>query len=89
MMDSNECAGGSMADLLVCGIEERLVKALEREATAHGRHAEAELRAILEEALQKLENRQFIKLLMSMPDVGEDADFERLDDTGEAQVVFD
>lgn len=78
-----------MADLLVRGINERLVKVLEREAAAHGRNAETELMAILEEALQKLENRQFIKLLMSMPDVGEDADFERVDDTDEAPVVFD
>ena len=78
-----------MADLLVRGIDERLVKALEREASAHGRNAEAELLAILQDALHKLENRQFIKLLMSMPDVGEDSDFERVDDTGEAPVVFD
>jgi plasmid stability protein len=81
--------GGYMADLLARGVDERLVKALEREAAVNGRSAEAEHLAILEDALQRLENRQFIKLLMSMPDVGEDADFERIDDTGEAPVVFD
>jgi plasmid stability protein len=78
-----------MADLWVRGLDEKLVKALQREAEVHGRSAEAEHRAILEDALQRLENRQFIRLLMSMPDVGEDADFERIDDTGEAPVVFD
>ncbi|MEW6345505.1 MAG: DNA-binding protein [Paraburkholderia sp.] len=78
-----------MADLLVRGVDERLIKALEREAAAHGRSAEAEHLAIIEDALHRLENRQFIRLLMSMPDVGEDADFERIDDTGEAPVVFD
>ncbi|SDH36409.1 FitA-like ribbon-helix-helix domain-containing protein [Paraburkholderia phenazinium] len=78
-----------MADLLARGVDERLVKALEREAAVNGRSAGAEHLAILEDALQRLENRQFIKLLMSMPDVGEDADFERIDDTGEAPVVFD
>jgi plasmid stability protein len=81
--------GGDMADLLVRGVDERLIKALEREAAAHGRSAEAEHLAIIEDALHRLENRQFIRLLMSMPDVGEDADFERIDDTGEAPVVFD
>jgi plasmid stability protein len=70
-------------------MDERLVRALEREAAAHGRSVEAEHLAILEDALHRVENRQFIKLLMSMPDVGEDADFERVDDVGEAPVVFD
>jgi plasmid stability protein len=78
-----------VADLWVHGLDEKLVRALQREAAAHGRSAEAEHRAILEDALQRLENRQFIRLLMSMPDVGEDADFERIDDSGEAPVVFD
>jgi plasmid stability protein len=78
-----------MADLFVRGMDERLVRALEREAAAHGRSVEAEHLAILEDALHRVENRQFIKLLMSMPDVGEDADFERVDDVGEAPVVFD
>jgi len=81
--------GDGTADLFVRGVDEKLVKALQREAAAHGRSAEAEHLAILSDALLRLENGQFINLLMSMPDVGEDAHFERIDDSGEAPVVFD
>jgi plasmid stability protein len=35
-----------MADLWVRGLDEELVKALQREAAAHGRSTEAELQAI-------------------------------------------
>lgn len=40
-----------MADLLVRGVDEELVKALKKRAGAHGRSAEAEHRAILAAAL--------------------------------------
>jgi plasmid stability protein len=81
--------GDDTADLFVRGVDEKWVKALQREAAAYGRSAEAEHLAILPDALLRLENRQFIKWLMSMTDVGEDADFERIDGSGEAPVVFD
>jgi hypothetical protein len=50
---------------------------------------EEEQRAILEEALQKVYNRQFVRALMGIPHVGEDSDFERVNDRREAPVVFD
>jgi plasmid stability protein len=66
---------GSVAELLVRDLEEELVRALQVRAAKHGRSAEAEHRAILEAALMPA--RDFKAFLLSMPNVGEDADFER------------
>ncbi|WCM18064.1 DNA-binding protein [Paraburkholderia bryophila] len=78
-----------MANLWVRGIDGTLFDTLVREAEENGRSVEDEHRVILEEALQKVYNRQFIRALMSMPNVGEDSDFERVNDRREAPVVFD
>jgi plasmid stability protein len=77
-----------MADLLVRGVDEGLVLALKRRAGAHGRSAEAEHRAILAAALMSPPRRNLAELLGSMPDVGQDADFERQDDTAAPADVF-
>jgi len=66
-----------MADLLVRGLDEALVKALKERAGAHGRSAEAEHREILAAALGRPAKRSLAQILASMPDVGIDADFER------------
>jgi plasmid stability protein len=68
-----------MADLLVRGVDEALVRALKARAGAHGRSAEAEHRAILAAALAGPRRRSFAEVLASMPDVGLDADFERVE----------
>lgn len=78
-----------MADLLVRGIDEALVRALEEQAVAHGRRAEAEHRAILAAALARPRKRSFAEVLASMPNVGMDADFERVRSVREASTVFD
>ena len=58
-----------------------VVTALQRRAAANGRSAEAEHREILREALLiDAEADAFKKWLLAMPDVGDDADFERNDD---------
>ncbi len=77
-----------MADLLVRGVEDGLVQALKKRAGAHGRSAEAEHRAILATALLAPPRRNLAELLGSMPEVGLDADFERVDDTAEPADVF-
>jgi plasmid stability protein len=77
-----------MASLLVRGINEALVQRLREQAAAHGRSAEAEHREILARALSGTRRRSFAEVLMSMPDVGRDADFERVDDSCEASHVF-
>ncbi|RKP46084.1 FitA-like ribbon-helix-helix domain-containing protein [Trinickia fusca] len=76
-----------MANLLVRNVDESLVQNLREQAASHGRSAEAEHREILAKALRRPKRMSFAEVLMSMPDVGEDADFGRQDD-GEAPNVF-
>ncbi|HVE07530.1 MAG TPA: Arc family DNA-binding protein [Paraburkholderia sp.] len=80
-----------MPNLLVRGLEEALVQSLRERAAAHGRSVEAEHREILAQALRQPKKLSFTELLLKMPDVGEDADFERVnnDDIGEDKDVFD
>ena len=75
-----------MADLLVRGVEEALVRALKKRAGEHGRSAEAEHRAILAAALLSPPRRKLANLLAAMPDVGRDDDFAR-QSGGEASTV--
>ena len=78
-----------MADLLVRGVDEEIVRALKERAGAHGRSAEAEHREILAAALARPPRRSFAEVLASMPDVGADADFERVESAKKAPNVFD
>jgi antitoxin FitA len=78
-----------MADLLVRGVDDEIVRALKERAGAHGRSAEAEHREILAEALLRPRKRSFADVLASMPNVGTDADFERVQSAEEAPRVFD
>lgn len=78
-----------MADLLVRGVDEDIVRALKERAGAHGRSAEAEHREILAAALTRPRRRSFAEVLGSMPEVGVDSDFQRVDSAGAAPRVFD
>jgi antitoxin FitA len=78
-----------MADLLVRGVDESVVRALKERAGAHGRSAEAEHREILAAALMRPRRRTFAQVLAAMPNVGVDADFERRNAATEAARVFD
>jgi plasmid stability protein len=78
-----------MVSLLVRGLDNGLVAALKARAAAHGRSAEAEHREILAAALTLSRKRNFAEVLASMPDVGTDADFARVDQAGETPTVFD
>jgi len=77
-----------VANLVVRNLDEDIVRALKQRAAEHGRSAEAEHRAILEAALIKTRRRSLAEVLASMPDVGCDEDFERIDEQG-ARRVFD
>jgi plasmid stability protein len=77
-----------MADLLVRGVDEALVRALKKRAGAHGRSQEAEHRAILAAALLSPARRNLAELLAAMPDVGSDEDFRRSPDPAEAADVL-
>ena len=78
-----------MPDLLVRGVDEEIVRALKERAVAHGRSAEAEHREILVAALVHPRKRSFAEVLASIPDVGVDADFERVQSGSDAPHVFD
>lgn len=67
-----------MGSLIVRNLDDATIAALKSRAARHGRSAEAEHRAILEEALQRPRRRTFAEVLRRMPDVGADADFERM-----------
>jgi plasmid stability protein len=70
--------------LIVRNLEEDIVRELKLRAARHGRSAEAEHREILREVLTSgKERRRSVKeVLLAMPAVGEDSDFERLPDRG-------
>jgi len=71
-----------MAQLTVRKLDASLVRALKERAARHGRSAEAEHRLILEEALTRDGARtSFKEFIHFMPDVGDDADFARLEGT--------
>ena len=62
-------------NLVVRNIEPAVAQALKEAAAAHGRSAEVEHREILRAALCRPARRSFKEVLASMPDVGEDEDF--------------
>lgn len=78
-----------MKNLLVRGVDEAVVRALKEQAREHGHSAEAEHRAILEAALARPRKRTFADVLASMPNVGVDADFERVRAPTDAPRIFD
>jgi len=72
-----------MAQLIVRNLPESVVRALKLRAAERGHSAEAEHREILREALLPSKKGRTLKdALSSMPDVGEDTDFERVRDLG-------
>ncbi len=75
-----------MANLIVRNIDNEIVRALKARADNKGISAEAEHRKILESVLIKPKKKSFVEVLLSVPDVGVDADFERLQDDGTDDV---
>ena len=72
-----------MGQLIVRNLDDQLVRALKVRAAQRRRSAEAEHREILREALAPRGTARTLKdLLLDMPAVGEDADFERPRDLG-------
>ena len=63
-------------NLVVRNLGEDIALALEQLAASHGRSAEAEHREILKSALQEPMGRSVALIFWSMPNVGEDADFD-------------
>ena len=71
-------SGDSMSQLIVRNLEPEVAQALRRRAAEHGRSAEAKHPEILRGALLiDVKADAFKAWLLSMANVGEDADFER------------
>ena len=62
-------------NLVVRNVDEDVALALKKLAASHGRSAEAEHREILRTVLQRPKRRSVAEVLSSMPNVGEDTDF--------------
>ena len=62
-------------NLIVRNVGEDVALALKQLAALHGRSAEAEHREILNSALQRPKRRSVADVFSSMPNVGEDSDF--------------
>lgn len=69
-----------MATLIVRNVDEAIVKALKQRASRHGVSAEAEHRKIPEQVLLQPVKKSFAEVLRSIPSVGNDSDFEQVQD---------
>ena len=77
-----------MANLIVRNLDQRIVDALKLRAARHGRSAEAEHRILLESLLVLPQGKSFTEALATMPNVGQDEDFERIEDGPGNEHVF-
>ncbi len=77
-----------MANLVVRNLDQRVVDALKQRAAKRGRSAEAEHRALLEKSLLGPKQKSFAEALKAMPNVGQDEDFERVEDDAGSKDVF-
>ena len=77
-----------MPDLIVRKLEPEIIEALRQRAARNGRSAEMEHRAILREVLFVLKKRSFAEILATMPDVGQDSDFTRIQTPQQVADVF-
>jgi len=69
-----------MAQLVVRNLPDDLVRELKRRAAKHRRSAEQEHREILQAALRGPRRRSLAEVLASIPNVGRDDDFARIQD---------
>ena len=77
-----------MSNLIVRKLEPEIIEALKQRAARNGRSAEMEHRAILREVLLVLKKRSLAEVLAAMPNVGTDADFERIQGKQQVADVF-
>ena len=75
-----------MANLMVSNIDEQIVKALKAKAIRSGHSVEAEHRLILSKVLLMPKKKSFAEVLATMPNVGSDVDFERLQEPEDLDV---
>lgn len=86
-MDGTVKGAKTMSSLIVRNVDKAIMQSLKERAARHGRSMEAEHRAILAEVLLAPRRRSLAQVLASMPNVGLDADFQRLQDEIAGRVV--
>lgn len=69
-----------MANLIVRNVDEEIVRALKFRAGRKGISAEAEHRNLLADVLLTPRRRSFEEVIQSIPPVGRDDDFSRVED---------
>lgn len=69
-----------MANLIVRNVDDSIVEALKARAGKRRTSAEAEHRRILSEAFRRPKKKTFLQVLKTIPNVGKDSDFKRLED---------
>ena len=67
-----------MADPLTRGLDKEVPRTLGTRVPAQGSSVDAEHHTIFQEAVTKPRRRSLAEVLASMPNVGTDADFERV-----------
>ncbi len=77
-----------MANLIVRNIDEAIVQALKQRASRNGLSAEAEHRKILAKVLLHPPQKSFAEVLLSIPAVGEDEDFKRVEEDAPRDVFL-
>lgn len=75
-----------MANLIIQNIDDAIIKALEERANRHGVSIEVEHCKILEQVLLSPSRKSFAEVLSLIPNVGKDADFERIQDSKDDDV---
>lgn len=75
-----------MANLIVRNVDDAIVNAFKQRASRHGVSAEAEHRKILEQVSLHPPKKTFAEVLSLIPNVGTDADFERVQDDTDPHV---
>ncbi|MCX7092016.1 MAG: DNA-binding protein [Methylobacter sp.] len=78
-----------MPSLVVRNLDESIIDALKARAVEHHRSTEAEHRAILAEVLNQPKRKTFAEALSHIPNVGNDEDFQRVNDGIRTSNVFD
>ena len=76
-----------MASLVVRNVDDEIVRALKIQASQKGISAEAEHRNLLADALLTPRRRSFEEVIQSIPPVGRDDDFSRVEDESPNSVL--
>jgi len=77
-----------MPGYVVRNLDGAIINALKQRAVEYQRSKEAEHRAILAEFLLKSPRKTFAEALAPIPDVGTEADFQRVDDAANVADGF-